>query len=785
MSHALEENPLARLPHLLWSTARAREGTGVRLPRTIVFEYNAPKALYFSPAAGQDVADVALSSDLTDDGRADVCRVAGKDIDSRSVVELVCGPAPDARKPSKKAQALANAGVSSSVTTELKALYISFAPPHASLSPSGSFIVNASPVQSALAGSSKAAGYGGHGTSPPSGARTEVGGQFVTQYFTRASLHYFVQGASVLSASTSASMLGTTYATAWSGNAEDFSALGPEVINKITNEVALISSKDGVLQQLPSSGCSYHEVIEVVWSRHVVVCEKLRNRHTLDDDTVTCYDRAATFDGPPNVATRKFVAPAVQDQINAQLRDILRRVTIFVPGQRITEATFYFKVDRSGLAWLLFSTRIRLGAVPSPDVAPAARASRIARAIARHTACDTGGLIQAGPRPLSLVEFTEADAERDFMLRRMMTASEALGGKMRPVTTVAKYRRSQSTDGSSAPFYVPPASKNTLLLGVTRSASRNAARTEWNHLAHTQLAAASGIANARSRAELDAVSLEQECFRPKPIELKCLDRQRTVGAPPSATRSRLAPKLSWIQDPSRDLTTHRYSSFLSRKNTAVTMISGRSSPRATPSASVSPRHGMDNLSVAESSTTAQQRSSFGVTPSDRSPNFRVLATPKKEPAVTLQELLDAAPDELSLLCRSVENAVAWVSQLRATSIAHFRTHPRAPLAVSLPPVLFPDPSVSARLAAFLVDDCGLERCTLQKALLADITVRREGVIDELSYHHNLTVAGVESQTDAIVCLIAGSLRSISAASREEVELQVLTPLLLEALQSVS
>ena len=580
MPHAIEENPLTKLPYALWATARpgsdtpasaASAGGGVRLPRTIVFEYNFPKALYFTPrahGAGAEEDEMLTGASPKDGAAMTVQRIAGKDIDSRAVVELMCPPA--AAKKRRAAKRDLPASSTGDAALDFQAMYacLNINPPSASSD-------------------------GGGGGSDGAESETGVTHHVATQYLSPLGLKYFMQGASVLSTpSSGAGSNGSQHQPQRSGAS---TATTDAVVRRITAEVKLIDAKDGILQWMPPSGCPHSEVIEAVWTRHMLVCEKLRNVHLVKDHALSNFDRAATFDGPPNMSTRKFVAPAIQDGIRGQIHDALRRVAAFVPGQRVVDATMYFRVDAVGELWLMFCTRLKLGALPSPESAPSVRADRIAKAIAKHTASDTGGFVQTGPRPLSLVEFSESDVQRDFMLRQMTSAAEALGkasgdkqaarenggagtgeGSRRSSSSAALARPGSSSAMSKGagrapknapvPFAVPAESKMVLLTGLTRRGTKYAKNTPWNQLAATNLAVESGIAQVRTRGEFDRIALDAPCFRPKPIEARCLDRDGNAPQLGTATRSALAKPMRWLKDPDIELTAHRYSSTLGSKS---------------------------------------------------------------------------------------------------------------------------------------------------------------------------------------------------------------------------
>ena len=78
----------------------------------------------------------------------------------------------------------------------------------------------------------------------------------------------------------------------------------------------LQTNKNGLLQHFTYPIGDHAEQIQVLWTPHMCLAEKVRNTSaTLWDASKTPFQRGATFQGPPSFTTRAYVAPQVTDAI--------------------------------------------------------------------------------------------------------------------------------------------------------------------------------------------------------------------------------------------------------------------------------------------------------------------------------------------------------------------------------------------------------------------------------------------------------------------------------------
>ena len=635
--HAIEEAPLTTLfaclcPNrglLASASQRSADDIGVGLPPTIVFEHNIPKLHCYSDARGV------------------LQRRSGRDMDSRHVVDIITpNSIPDTRLANLVSRHPAG---SASSPHPIVAVYVE---PHHDddRGPAQPSRATADGAATGGAVAKRSATPTGANRGPPAALPAP---RYEVQYLTKAGLHYFLHAVNKKGG-----------ADRPGGGAASLPfAEGIPDNDPSTAQVRPIANKRGVLQRFVHSGTAHHEVLMVTWSPHLFLCEKLRNDGNLNAADKPLYDRAATFDGPMNVGRRQFVSPTVAGKLEKATELIVRKLLHATEGLAPKHLQLWFKLDQQHQPWLLWCPCLELqhrghrGGVPrrlsgSSDGNAAHKKPPRAFAQAKRFVDDLreqaegAAAIDTSFRPLTLVQWSQADADRAAMLLASRTALDnveendtvqhhrsggqkregnegpnmtlaasasrrgmpprpgtssggrpasrgakppAVSGINRPLTPTESAMLADAT--KRVPEYaVPSAAKAALLQGTTRSAHHAFARVQWSQIAPSpSLALDSGLAAARNREDMERVDLDAKCFHTQPLRLRCLDADTDDGHVDVA-KSRLMPRMSWREG--RDgrrtpLTTEFDNSSVRRRNRGLQQ-KGHSATRAQQRRSPSP-----------------------------------------------------------------------------------------------------------------------------------------------------------------------------------------------------
>jgi hypothetical protein len=302
MLSGLEESSITQLLQILWRGRGALGNSsvtediqiGLSIPHTVVYEHNFPKGLFH---AGLD---------------GNLMRRVGKEIDSKIVFRVFS----ESEGPKTKSKS-ASGGVAGAARN-----------------------VPGTPSRDPTGESDIVAVY------------TEKGedNMYSAQYFTDAALRAFLLG-STAEASPASSSLASTSASV--GNGATASTTNPDLV-----DLRPVASKNGILQKFIYPVGPHNEMIQVLWTPHVCIAEKLRSCMLLGDVTKTPFQRAATIEGPANFNTRAYVSPATAESIRLRCESLVDQLYV-VERRLVSCMTLYFKVDEHGNLWLLWCAYLR------------------------------------------------------------------------------------------------------------------------------------------------------------------------------------------------------------------------------------------------------------------------------------------------------------------------------------------------------------------------------------------------------------------------------------------
>lgn len=118
----------------------------------------------------------------------------------------------------------------------------------------------------------------------------------------------------------------------------------------------------GVLQKFEESFGTRNELIEVIWTKHLLITTRRKNKKPLFDKSFDIYERASTFDGPE--AYSEIVRPKEKSTID-ELQSTLN--TIVNHFEKVSYGTIclsflqcYFKMTSAQELTFLWSTSVRL-----------------------------------------------------------------------------------------------------------------------------------------------------------------------------------------------------------------------------------------------------------------------------------------------------------------------------------------------------------------------------------------------------------------------------------------
>ncbi|CUG01217.1 Hypothetical protein, putative, partial [Bodo saltans] len=323
MLTGLEESSITQLLQILWRGRGALGNSsvtediqiGLSVPHTVVYEHNFPKGLFH---AGLD---------------GNLMRRVGKEIDSKIVFRVFS----ESDGPKTKSK-----------------------------------------LGGATAGASRNIGVPGTPSRDPTGESdivavyTEKGedNMYSAQYFTDAALRAFLLGSTAEASPASSSLASTSASSAATGAA---ATTNPDLV-----DLRPVASKNGILQKFIYPVGPHNEMIQVLWTPHVCIAEKLRSCMLLGDVTKTPFQRAATIEGPANFNTRAYVSPATAESIRLRCESLVDQLYV-VERRLVSCMTLYFKVDEHGNLWLLWCAYLRFlpqKSILSPSTRPASVVGR-------------------------------------------------------------------------------------------------------------------------------------------------------------------------------------------------------------------------------------------------------------------------------------------------------------------------------------------------------------------------------------------------------------------------
>lgn len=298
----------------------------LHIPSTIIFEHNYPKAWYYP--RGQDVE-----------------RKLGKDIDSASILKNFCPKTAAAMELHLKESGAAAAGVP------------------AGNGPTGGLLDSAA-----------------HGVDPML-ARLEDK-DFVAAYFSIAKSGRptaLPPTASTKVQKVTSNPVSPTHKTA-PGSMPSYVPIpmkkdveadldddeNPRTVIEYMNEPQLrdfllrrTKREDGFLQRWIWPNGKNNNVIQAVWTPHMCLVTRRKNKYAVRDARISMYERAATYEGASHLSEDSYVAAHVQWQIERICQDIIRYMheEHRVPIRRMV---IYFKVDWDSTIWFLWASSIRV-----------------------------------------------------------------------------------------------------------------------------------------------------------------------------------------------------------------------------------------------------------------------------------------------------------------------------------------------------------------------------------------------------------------------------------------
>ena len=160
--------------------------------------------------------------------------------------------------------------------------------------------------------------------------------QFAAQYFTDEGLRAFLLGS----------------------EKQPLSSMRHAGLSPAMIDVRPVQSKNGILQKFLYPIGIHSEIIQVIWTGHLCIAEKLRSRVLLSDTTKSPYQRAATVEAPLNFCERAYLSPTVSEAVRKQCELLVDQLYV-VERRLVEQMTLYFKIDETGHLWLLWSPSIK------------------------------------------------------------------------------------------------------------------------------------------------------------------------------------------------------------------------------------------------------------------------------------------------------------------------------------------------------------------------------------------------------------------------------------------
>lgn len=425
----LEESAITQLLQVLWRSRGALGNAGLgddiaigmSVPPTVVYEHNFPKGMFF---AGHD----GLLS-----------RRVGKDTDSKTLFHIFTEPnAPPRRRAAAKRSTGGGGGGGEGSSSPTHNNNSKAAAAHHSNS--SSRLDNIVAVYT---------------------EKSPDGDRYTATYFTEGTLESFLLGGVHTDESRPSS----------------FSSGGGGGSSSTHNPPP---SKNGILQKFHEPIGKHNEVIQVLWTPHMCIAEKLRSRVALHDVSKTPFERAATVEAPASSCTRAYVAPEIANKLRQQCETLAEQ--LYVTERRlIQQMTLYFKVDAFGHLWFLWSPYLRF---------------------ATHSSSGGGG----------------------------GNKNSSHGGHLSDATSMLRH------SAPSLPSFVVPSE----VAGTTTASKKS----------HGPSSPSGGVHQHRIVSNTTFATYDDETVLKVPLPVlpsRCLSTPCTGSSFVAPTKSRLCPKMTWLQ----------------------------------------------------------------------------------------------------------------------------------------------------------------------------------------------------------------------------------------------
>ena len=653
MSTALEDMPLTQLIPSLWKgrpNGSEEAYIGINIPHTVIYEHNFPKGLFHTSPVGS------------------LHRRTGKDIDSRLITETF----------SFNSLGFSKQTEDKPETAELRR------------------------AQEVLAGERTNV----FGSSLPSDIiasyieRDAEALSYSVQYFTEEGLQAFLLGAAVKK---------NEHAKLSMGPVDPSHSRAAATLQ----DVKLIQNKNGILQRFVYPLGDHNELIQVVWTGHLCITEKLQNRYLLSDTTKTPFERAATFQGPPSFSHRAYVAPKVCDAVRGQCERLVEFV-YNVDHKAIEQMTLYFKVDNHERLWLLWCSSMRFATAKDIQLrrspSPSSDQKGVARLYAKIAVADEAWRLSETMLPkfsvptryqgsvetsvdLSAVTELPGGKRRVFApSNRPMTSLSALSTTTKvedllqlPLPKVEVRVLEQTTKG----FFVPP------------TQSRLCPKMPWKKRKGPPLPGVSSTTISEKKPGSIKSSVKSGLLKDDAVSeysaVGTAKSERNMLRGPSRSRQRSPRDLNFLGE--AELPSAKYT------KTVYTMPSDEERARNL----AAHKYDCDELIAL---ANAPLHSLFQTKDSQTETMFAESMRRTKKSLVVVVGLIDA---------------------LREVAYAHFLSH-SGPLAFSIPTFLVPCARVADALISLFTELFSL--CpSPSEAVQHDLEAGRMGVLDDLSYHH--------------------------------------------------
>lgn len=117
--------------------------------------------------------------------------------------------------------------------------------------------------------------------------------------------------------------------------------------------------EDGFLQRWVWPNGKHNNVIQAVWTSHMCLVSRRRNKHAVRDTRESMYDRAVTYEGPPHLSEDSYVAPHIRYEIERFCMDLVKYMyhEHRIPMRRMV---LHFKVDWNSQIWFLWASSVRV-----------------------------------------------------------------------------------------------------------------------------------------------------------------------------------------------------------------------------------------------------------------------------------------------------------------------------------------------------------------------------------------------------------------------------------------